>query len=425
MNKKKNFNGINKSLIVIIFVPLIVMICLVDIAIAGRIKKIVYYEAEEELKNIAFSVNYLVDSLYPGDYDIVGKEQVAIVKGEKVLNGNHDILDDIKFETGYEISIFYQNTRILSTIEDESGDRIVGTTIRKSVLNTVFNSEEGEFYDNIEVNGDDYISYYYPIRDGSKNVGMVAVLKNSEAVESKIWKEIFTLFIITMTGILIVGIISYNYTKKLIIRISKINKFLVKTSNGDFKEKMDGSVYIRNDEISEMGKVAEKMQFSLKNLVEMDSLTEINNRRYGDKYLIDVQKNHMESGVPFSVAIIDIDYFKKINDTYGHHVGDIVLKEIATILKEGMVGKGFACRWGGEEFLLVFDRDKFEDAFFYLKEIVNKIRAKKISYNDEKISVTVTCGIVEGSDEPIHVIVKEADNKLYKGKTNGRNRIVK
>ena len=102
-----------------------------------------------------------------------------------------------------------------------------------------------------------------------------------------------------------------------------------------------------------------------------------------------------------------------------------MLKEIALILKEGMHGKGFACRWGGEEFLLVYDRDKKDDAYEYLKAIVEKIKRKEIAYNGDKISVTVTCGITEGDDRPIHMIVKEADNKLYKGKKDGRDRIVK
>ena len=174
-----------------------------------------------------------------------------------------------------------------------------------------------------------------------------------------------------------------------------------------------------------MGLTAENMKHSLRNLVEIDSLTEINNIRYGDKYLLDIQSKSKESGVPYSIAILDIDFFKKINDTYGHLCGDIVLKEIALILKEGMHGKGFACRWGGEEFLLVYDRDKKDDAYEYLKAIVEKIKRKEIAYNGDKISVTVTCGITEGDDRPIHMIVKEADNKLYKGKKDGRDRIVK
>lgn len=204
-----------------------------------------------------------------------------------------------------------------------------------------------------------------------------------------------------------------------------INKFLIKTTNGDFKEKIDSAVYVRNDEISETGRIAEKMQFSIKNFVELDSLTGINNRRYGDKYLADIRKRYIENGVAFSLAIMDIDYFKNINDTYGHLAGDMILKEIAAILKDEMSKKGFACRWGGEEFLLVFDKEGIKDSYYHLKTIVNDIRDKEFFYNNEKIHITVTCGIAEGSEAPIHVIVKEADDKLYKGKNNGRNRIVK
>ena len=425
MDKKKNSYGINKSLLVAIFVPLLIVSFFVISFISRGISDIVQREVKEELKNAAFTVSYTFDMAYPGDYDIIGSKEVAVVKGEKVLNNEFEIIDRINEETGYEISVFYQNTRIITTIRDDEGERIIGSTIRKSVLDEVLKDDKGKFYDNIEVDGEKYFSYYLPIKNNAERVGMIAILKPVKPVEKKVLLEIIPVAFIAVAGLVVVGLISYRYSKNLILRINKINQFLVRTSNGNFKDNIHYSVYHRNDEISEMGRTAENMQHSLRNLVELDSLTEINNRRYGDKYLLDIQSKSKESGVPYSIAILDIDFFKKINDTYGHLCGDIVLKEIALILKEGMHGKGFACRWGGEEFLLVYDRDKKDDAYEYLKAIVEKIKRKEIAYNGDKISVTVTCGITEGDDRPIHMIVKEADNKLYKGKKDGRDRIVK
>ena len=127
-----------------------------------------------------------------------------------------------------------------------------------------------------------------------------------------------------------------------------------------------------------------------------------------------------------SICMCDIDFFKKVNDTYGHDFGDKVLKEISDIFKKNVAGYGVAARWGGEEFLILYQDLNGDDAYVRLHEIKEEIKNLKIKYDDNTdVSVTMTYGLVEYDlTVSFDDNVKEADEKLYIGKQNGRNQIV-
>lgn len=424
--KRKSLSGLNLSFLKMTLIPLMLLGVIVSVFVYGRMTNIMCDQIEVELKNTSLIVQYTYEYAYPGDYEAVGKEQVAVVKGEKVLNGDYSLIDSIKEKTRSEITFFWGNTRVLTTITDGNGERVTGSTIRSSVVEQVLEQGNSKFYNNIIIDGKRYFAYYRPVKNSDGTcVGMIAVLKREDIVKQKIFNSVLPALIIVFAGMIIMTVISYRCSSSLIKRINKIKNFLTRTSNGDFAVRLDEAVLKYHDEISEMGRFAANMQDSLRSMVEQDALTEINNRRYGDKILIEVHEKYKKNKTPFSVAIVDIDFFKAINDTYGHQCGDLVLKDIAGILKASMHGKGFAVRWGGEEFLLVFDGIELDKAYEYLKEIVNKIRNNETIYNEYRIKITVTCGITAGSNQPVHMIVKDADNKLYEGKQNGRNRIVR
>lgn len=127
----------------------------------------------------------------------------------------------------------------------------------------------------------------------------------------------------------------------------------------------------------------------------------------------------------FTIAIGDIDFFKKINDTYGHECGDEVLRRLAALMKEHMLFCGTVGRWGGEEFLLIFENANGDQAYEKLQELVRKIRALEIDYMDQTIKITMTFGVSEyNNQKPISETIKEADEKLYMGKEAGRNIII-
>lgn len=409
-----------------VLLPLLCFGIIVSVFSMQKFTSTIHQEVELELKNIAVSVTNALDVMYPGDYQMHGKEKIAISKGEKVINGDYELIDRIKLQTDTDITVFYSNTRILTTICNDAGERIIGTTARNVIVKQVIDGNDNKFYSNAIIDGKQYFAYYAPIQneDGSC-IGMIAVAKSASAVNQRIRQAIYPIVIISVITIIIAAIVTLWYSRNIISVIKKIMFFLNRTAEGDFKCELSNEVAKRNDEFGKMGNLAVDMQKSICNLVEKDSLTGINNRRYGDRYLLQIWNKNYETGIPYVVAIGDIDHFKNVNDTYGHECGDLVLKEIAMILKRNMTGKGFVARWGGEEFLLVFEKSGLEEAVLIMNAVLKQIRTCNVIYDHNEINVTMTVGMIEGThDMPVHTLIKEADEKLYQGKQNGRNRVV-
>ncbi len=158
---------------------------------------------------------------------------------------------------------------------------------------------------------------------------------------------------------------------------------------------------------------------------DFDQLTDLANRYYMNDLLSEEEK-HSDARSGYSVAMLDIDHFKKINDTYGHSNGDIVLRGIAQILTDELPEHFKPARWGGEEFLIISTHDVSYDRFLkVLEEMREKIAAHTfILENDCRVTCTVSAGAAryrEGSS--IQEIIKKADDNLYKAKNAGRNRL--
>ncbi len=161
----------------------------------------------------------------------------------------------------------------------------------------------------------------------------------------------------------------------------------------------------------------------LRQQASTDTLTGLHNRRSANDYIAKLIKKNDEKG--FCVCMCDIDFFKKVNDSYGHDIGDMVLAGVAQTLVENVTEDCLVSRWGGEEFLIIFSNMNGDEA----RTIVDTIRAriKKIEFDtgSRKFNITVTYGLAEyGFDGNVDAVVKEADDKLYIGKENGRDQIV-
>ena len=148
-----------------------------------------------------------------------------------------------------------------------------------------------------------------------------------------------------------------------------------------------------------------------------DALTGIYNRRYITEKL-DTEKH-------FSIILADIDYFKKINDSFGHICGDKVLKVVSQSLKDIVGNNGYVSRWGGEEFLILLPEAKTDDALILADKMRTFNEVNVIAYNQATISVTLTFGIAVKEDgEMVKDIIKRADTALYQGKNQGRNCVI-
>ena len=131
---------------------------------------------------------------------------------------------------------------------------------------------------------------------------------------------------------------------------------------------------------------------------------------------------------PLAILMLDIDFFKRFNDTYGHDCGDFVLKQVAFLIKSNLRETDLACRYGGEEFTVMLDKTKKDDALAIAERIRLAVEQCDFVFNDRTMKVTVSCGIsvFDYKKNPISIpqqLVKQADQGLYMSKHNGRNRV--
>lgn len=153
-----------------------------------------------------------------------------------------------------------------------------------------------------------------------------------------------------------------------------------------------------------------------------DTLTGLYNRRSTMEYLDSLLKNPENQ---ISICLCDIDFFKRVNDTYGHDVGDVVLKKISSTFQKELPPDSFISRWGGEEFLLIFPKLNGDDAMIALDNLRQRIKAIVFDGGSETFTVSLTYGLVEYDyHSDMTTILKEADVKLYIGKESGRDRII-
>lgn len=155
-----------------------------------------------------------------------------------------------------------------------------------------------------------------------------------------------------------------------------------------------------------------------------DDLTNLPNRRYLNSHLESVMLKFEEIKAVFGVMFFDLDFFKKINDNYGHNAGDEVLKMVANVFKNSSRNKDVIGRWGGEEFLGVFENIEKKKFLEIAERIRMLIENSQVDLGDEKIKVTVSIGVAIAKEgEKIETVIRRADEALYLAKKKGRNRV--
>jgi len=154
-----------------------------------------------------------------------------------------------------------------------------------------------------------------------------------------------------------------------------------------------------------------------------DELTGLYNRRYFEQLAANEFYRAERYHRPVSCLLVDIDHFKKINDTYGHEPGDFVLKEMSRILKRARQSDQ-VCRWGGEEFIILLPGTGSEGAYKFAEHLRETVEKEVFQYQDKKINLTVSIGFTSLSEGPVEKpedLVSFADKALYYAKQSGRN----
>lgn len=163
----------------------------------------------------------------------------------------------------------------------------------------------------------------------------------------------------------------------------------------------------------------------LEELSSTDQLTGLYNRRFVMERLVEEHARFQRSGQTYAVVMLDLDHFKKVNDTYGHAVGDDVLREVAQRLRQSVRSTDTLARVGGEEFLLLLPMNDVDGALVHAGRIRKRICAEPISTPAASIALTVSLGVAEvlPADANASSVVSRADAALYSAKAAGRNRV--
>jgi two-component system cell cycle response regulator len=176
---------------------------------------------------------------------------------------------------------------------------------------------------------------------------------------------------------------------------------------------------------------ADRLRHNVQLSLEMaitDQLTGLHNRRYMERHLSNLIGNAGKTGRPLAFLIMDIDYFKSVNDTHGHDIGDEVLREFSARIGANVRGLDLACRYGGEEFVVVMPDTDISFAYMVAERLRRSVETTPfdISRDPKKLNITISIGIAssEGEKDTAEALLHRADQALYRAKRDGRNRVV-
>jgi diguanylate cyclase (GGDEF)-like protein len=156
-----------------------------------------------------------------------------------------------------------------------------------------------------------------------------------------------------------------------------------------------------------------------------DPLTGLSNRRDMVERLVALANNATRTGVGYCVLLADLDHFKVINDTLGHQAGDVALLQVATIMRRTLRGNDFACRWGGEEFLIALPGTPLAGGELVAEKLRRAVADTPLQLGEGTSRLTLSVGVTEADgSQPLRVSLALVDQLMYSAKRDGRNRVV-
>jgi diguanylate cyclase len=206
-----------------------------------------------------------------------------------------------------------------------------------------------------------------------------------------------------------------EYLKAMLAKIlDELEK--IRHQNTELKKKLEES----NKEIMKLSRELEES----KRMASTDFLTQVANRASFDRALSDMVNDFYRRDYPFALIMIDIDHFKKINDTYGHQAGDYVLQELARVIRQQLRARDVVARYGGEEFAILLPGVTFSQAVRVAERLRKLVEKHLFRFKNVDIPVTISLGVAvmrEGLDETS--LLEKADKALYLAKRLGRNQV--
>lgn len=263
-------------------------------------------------------------------------------------------------------------------------------------------------------------------------------------VDKMLWITNLTLIALTIFFVFLAYVVAKKIALNLLLPLQDIEKRVVKftkdrvVSAPPLKmgiteiDLMNEDIYKMMNEITESTKkIIEANEEKARTEIKMnclheysykDMLTELYNRRKMEELLDQEIDRGTRYGNIFTFLLIDIDYFKRTNDEYGHNIGDVVLKEIATLLASNLRETDFLGRWGGEEFVVICQESKISRGIV-VAEKIRQLVENNFFIGDIRLSVSI--GVVEhrAGQEDKYTLFKRVDELLYHSKGNGRNKV--
>lgn len=192
-------------------------------------------------------------------------------------------------------------------------------------------------------------------------------------------------------------------------------------------EVLSKDLKVHNEKVTKMGKKIATLEAELAHATQAsreDFLTKLFNKRAIEEYLNLKEAEFERHGHSFCIAMLDLDHFKAVNDTYGHEAGDAVLVAFAKILKEEARTSDIVGRFGGEEFLAILGDTDLGGAKIFCEKVRAHVEQAHFMYQGQRIAVSISIGVAERSDYPsLKALMKGADEHLYDAKRKGRNRV--
>ncbi|RLA75922.1 MAG: hypothetical protein DRG78_20050 [Epsilonproteobacteria bacterium] len=259
--------------------------------------------------------------------------------------------------------------------------------IRDEVTKNISKGEKFSLYMEHDSHAD--IVSFLPIKnlDKSKTLAWLVSYEESRFVQ------------VTLRNIFIIRLVTLLFTLVLIYFIAQLIRSKTKLANSNVK---------------------------LKDIALYDPLTGLRNRFYLERDIENVILHHKEHNAPYATLMFDIDWFKEVNDTYGHDIGDEVLKELSQILQSSVREEDKVYRAGGEEFVILLNRITYKQTKNIAEKIRLLIQNHTFKVKNEEFSKTISAGLYHSSlihVDDVKTVLKLIDNALYESKTNGRNRV--
>lgn len=343
----------------------------------------------------------------------------------------HNCLNNTEITLTDELNMLKENFNLVKIKFFDSSGTVIASTDDKDIgeqnqeayfKNNIKNQEP--FFKNIpkgtksfeqEAFNYDVLEIYYPLYLNNEFIGVIEIYYNisRNLVEfNDIITQIDSMFIII---VIIFFVIFFFILYRL--SLSDLNREKNEHEIENLNKTLQKKVKKRTLELQEKNK-------QLRKLANFDSLTGVYNRGFflnmASKYY-DIAKRQETS---LYVISFDLDYFKRINDTYGHAMGDLVLKKFSQMINEKMRKSDIFGRVGGEEFMACIQNMNDEGIMIFAQKIKDNIEKMEISYHQEIFKVTVSIGVSKLQDEGcLETLIEKSDKALYEAKRSGRNRI--